>query len=869
MSEEWDPGQEEESHPEPKSSEELALPSEVLVEALARDRRAMSLDASGVLAPLMGEVIGLALGWLESHGRTCRNPMQCAETPGPLRRLLKVRRAVRDEQRQTVYAALWRYPESAMVREIRAEVRARHEELVEAVESGQLYERDELRRRLDGLERTTARDLAAVLWAAEADDPRTRELLSLLPALLPAVDDPPGRSVTADPSIRGKTSEEKAPHRAKRLELQRRVDELESELGHARGEIRTRAEDLSRAKRSLEDRTSASERLQERITALEDGAEVASERLSAAEARRRDAERSWKRASASSEAYRADLERVQTDLTKTDAERSALVRNLAASHARVQQLEAELRAIPRDKEAVADWLRREEDRLNEVLYTLEGGARDRALEEKRLRRKLEHAFLDAYTEFKEPPPVAVGGTRSLGFRALGGGDEVGRSAYEITVGPHTILVDCGISVGARHPDEQTPDISKLHRLDALLVTHAHTDHIGWIPALVAHVEEPFPIYCTRPTSELLPVMLKDSRSHYERALAAEQLKQRYNPSARAPVEAYTRDDIFEAENRLLEARVGEAVGIGTTDLRATFFPAGHILGAASVVLDGGGRRVVISGDISSDYQHTVSAFSVPDGLSNVDLLVLESTYGDRRRGPPIVAESELVEFVAGTVRDGIAVLPCFALGRAQEVLAILRSARRAGRLPGELRILVDGMINKINPVYIEQGKLDAGDFTAVGSSLDRELAIRDATGPDATPTVVVTTSGMLTGGPVIEWARRLLHDPRHRMALLGYQDEGAPGGLLRKLGRERPPHTVTLYDDRGEPVEVTVASEVVEIGLSAHADQDGLVAYAAAIRARRIVLVHGDNNARSALRDRLIHEGVCSDVVLEQEVHNS
>ncbi|MGB8989978.1 MAG: MBL fold metallo-hydrolase RNA specificity domain-containing protein, partial [Candidatus Sulfotelmatobacter sp.] len=200
-----------------------------------------------------------------------------------------------------------------------------------------------------------------------------------------------------------------------------------------------------------------------------------------------------------------------------------------------------------------------------------------------------------------------------------------------------------------------------------------------------------------------------------------------------------------------------------------------------------------------------------------------------------------------------------------EVLAILTSARRAGRLPSDLRIFVDGMINKINPSYLEQGKLEAGDFIEIGGQLDRELLI-ESSSREMTPTVVVTTSGMLNGGPVIEWARRLLPDPRHRMALLGYQDEGAPGGLLKKLAVGRPPYTVKLYGDAADVFEVKVAAPVASIGLSAHADQDGLVRYAAAVGPKRIVLVHGDDNARAELRERLVREGVCSDVELAQVV---
>lgn len=843
------------------SEEHQPLPSDVLVEALTRKRRIAALDGSSVPGWLMAEPVEVALAWLESHGKHCRHPMQCADTPGPLRPLLKMRRAASNERRHQVHSALWRYPSSRLVEAVRAEVAEAHIDLVGDIEIGALFEADALRSALDGLENARAQTLAAVLWATGLTDPRASELFRVLPSLVPAVGEMGERTAANEAAIGVTEPREKGRHREKRLALEHEVAELKKGLAAARDDRRTRAKQLARAERGSEAANEELEKLRRRIEESEQALADALDRTREAEAMLREAERLRRESSAASTAYRIDLERAQAELSDTQKERAAMVRRLSETQRRIQELEAQLRAIPREKEAIADWLEREENRLRDREYTVEGGARARVKEEMRLRRKLEIAFLDAYPEFRQERPAGIGSTRSLTFRALGGGNEVGRSAYLLSIGAHDVLLDCGIAVGARREEDQVPDLSGLARLDGLLVTHAHTDHVGWIPALVAS-RDYFPIYCTKPTAEFLPVMLHDSRGHYERFLAEERLKKKYDPTATDVVEAYTRDDIVETETRLLEARVGEPQGVGATDLTATFFPAGHILGAASVLLEGGGRQVVVSGDISGTAQRTVGAFNVPQELTDIDVLVLEATYGDRARPPANLAEDQLVEFVADSVRRGIALLPCFALGRAQEVLAILNSARRSNRLPADLKILVDGMINKINPVYIEYGKLDASDFVEVRGQVDRDLALHAAVGPDATPTAVVTTSGMLTGGPVVEWARRLLPDGRHRMALLGYQDEGAPGGLVRKLARERPPYTITLRDEEGETFEVRVAAPVENIGLSAHADQDELVDYAAAVRPKQIILVHGDQDARAALRERLIRERVCAHVEL-------
>ena len=839
------------------------LPHKVLLELLS-EPRAIKGQLSSATVPdrLMRLPIAVTATFLYQHGRNCQQPKTCRDTPGPLRRFLKAHSAeIIIKSAHQIHTALWTHPNTTMIQYVRDSLCKDNHELADAVANGDILAPGRLQKTLDHGGDAQVEFLAAVLWADGLEDAAKRDLFRLLPGFLSQEQ---VSVMVPEPGTTSQEPSEKQRHRAKRLELQDRVKELEKQLSDSHANVRSRSKDLKRATDTIQTLETERDTLNQTVEQLENQSEDLSASIRTVKTQLQETERISKQASKVSEAYRIDLEGTRGELTEAEKERGALVQRLASAHARIQELEAQTRALPRDQEAISDWLQREETRLRELEHTVEGGTRERVIEEKRLRRKLESAFLEAYPQFKQPRPPPLDSTRSLNFAALGGGDEVGRSSYLISIGVHDVLIDCGISVGASHREKQIPDLSSVTRLDALLVTHAHTDHVGWIPALVASVEH-FPIYCTKPTAELLPLMLRDSREHYERRLAQAQLQRAHDPTAPFVAEDYSRDDIFETETRLLEAPVGETIGIAGTDLTATFFPAGHILGAAGIILEGGGRRVVISGDIGSAHQHTVSSFNVPDGLGDVDLLVLESTYGDLSRPRSSVAESELVNFVSQTIAHGIALLPCFALGRAQEVLAILNSARRAGRLPHDLKILTDGMINKINPIYTEHAKLDPGDFVEIGGQLDRDIAVEGAVCGEMTPTVVVTTSGMLTGGPVIEWARRLLPDSRHQMALLGYQDEGAPGGLLKKLvSQDRPPYPVTLHDQAGSPLEVTVAARVKLIGMSAHADQDGLVAYAAAVRPKRIVLVHGEEHARSKLSERLIRDGVCKDVELAQ-----
>lgn len=836
---------------------ECALPPGVIAEALARSRRISQLDATGVPGWLMADPIQAALSWLRGHGAICSNPRNCNETPGPLRRLLKQRPKAQEGQALLIHESLWRFQGVEMIAQVRRMVRDRHSVLVEEIESETLFAEDRLHELLGGPGLDVV-GLAAALWASGLATPAARELFQLLPAFCPDDSGPPVAARAPDPSIAAATTE-KTRHRDKRIELQAKVKELETQISHLRSDLKNRGKERARSEAliaSLREQAAAAEAARHGIDDLQ-------QKLREARGEGTTHRRERDQATSAGNALRKELDRAIGELSNAETERGAVVLALASAQTKIEALENQLAAIPRDTDAIADWLSREEERLNEDVLTLQGGDRKRAAEGKRLRRKLEQAFREAYPDYVPPRPAPIGEKRHVDFLARGGGSEVGRSCYELQLGPHKFLVDCGLAVG-RRPEDQVPDLAGLERLHALLVTHAHTDHVGWIPALAAQVEHRFPIYCTSATAQLLPIMLNDSRRHYERSMAERQLIAEHDPFAAEVAEAYTRDDLYDVETRLREARMSVRQNIAGTDVFATFFPAGHILGAASILIEGGGRRILFSGDISSERQYTVAAFSLPEDLEPVDLLVLESTYGDRARDPLGMAESALIKFVCDTVQSGIALLPSFALGRAQEVLAILARARKDRVAPSDLRIVVDGMIRTVNEVYSEYDKLDPSDFDQISSRADRDLVIKEAS--RGTPTVVVTTSGMLAGGPIVDWASRLLPNPRNRMALLGYQDEGAPGGALRKAASGRPPYSFSLRGEGGEEIVVRVAAPVIDIPLSAHADQAGLVAYARRARSDRIVLVHGGDHARERLKPLLEAEQVAAEISLREDI---
>src|SRR5205807_2578473 len=197
---------------------------------------------------------------------------------------------------------------------------------------------------------------------------------------------------------------------------------------------------------------------------------------------------------------RRELRRLQEAQRAIELERSDLAGQLAALRRDHEHLKLQLASIPRGLDAIMEVLRAEEDRIQNDRTIKSGGAKQHADEEWTAYRKLEKAFLDAHPEYRTPPPVKIRPKVPLRLVALGGSGEVGRSCYLLELGKHRILVDCGIKPS--ECEDLHPEIERLERVDALILTHAHTDHIGWVPALVRRFPE-LDIYCSEGTAALI------------------------------------------------------------------------------------------------------------------------------------------------------------------------------------------------------------------------------------------------------------------------------------------------------------------------------------------------------------------------------
>jgi Cft2 family RNA processing exonuclease len=436
---------------------------------------------------------------------------------------------------------------------------------------------------------------------------------------------------------------------------------------------------------------------------------------------------------------------------------------------------------------------------------------------------------------------------------LGGADEVGASSTLIEIAGKRILVDVGIRISPKTnrgiQNDQLPDLHPISAgggFDYLLVTHAHTDHTGALPLVVEQYPH-VPVLATRPTQVLTRILQADAQRI---------MKTKQEEEGELPIF----DEI--ASQRLLDAfqtvEFNQPIHLGE-GLQVTYHVAGHIAGAAMLVFESEEGTLVMSGDVSLNQQRAVVSAKVP--RIKADALVLESTYGGKLHANRDAEEKRIIASLkAVTEGGGKALIPAFALGRAQEVLQIILAYRDQLDVP----VYVDGMVRAVCNGYatfpdllpINTVKM-AGEkhlFFREKVKAIQTNAERDAMLADDAPAVIIASSGMLTGGASAMYAKKMAGNPKNAIFLTGYQDEEAPGKMLQRLmkAREETDGEGTIKID-GQPV--TVRCMIDTYSLSAHADEAELVSMAEAMDAGEIMLVHGDPSARHSLATRLRQRG--------------
>ncbi len=435
---------------------------------------------------------------------------------------------------------------------------------------------------------------------------------------------------------------------------------------------------------------------------------------------------------------------------------------------------------------------------------------------------------------------------------LGGADEVGASCTVIDIAGKKILVDAGIRISPKTSrglqNDQLPHLAHLTDIggpDAILITHAHTDHTGALPQVVRSYPR-VPIYATKATIDLSRVLLLDS---------SRLMGTRFEAEGELPL--YDTADVELLLDNWQPVEFNKALKLGA-DLQATFHPSGHIAGAAMIVFESTEGVLVMGGDDSVSEQRTVVSAKPP--RIRADALVLESTYGGRQHANRKYEEQRLIDTIKQVTDGGGKVLiPAFALGRAQEVIQIILAYRDQLNVP----VYVDGMVRAVCDAYA--GFSDILPKNTVKMARNRPLFFRENVhavkskqqredimrGTD--PFVVVASSGMLTGGASVAYAAAFASDERNGIFLTGYQDEESPGRFLQNVMRRKERGEVPLLQLGND--KVPLRCHLGTYSLSAHADENELIALADAMDAQRVFLVHGDAEARGSLWEKMKGRG--------------
>ncbi|NYT12494.1 MAG: beta-CASP ribonuclease aCPSF1 [Methanomassiliicoccales archaeon] len=433
----------------------------------------------------------------------------------------------------------------------------------------------------------------------------------------------------------------------------------------------------------------------------------------------------------------------------------------------------------------------------------------------------------------------IDGESWIRVTALGGYREVGRSATLLSTRESKILIDCGVDVSSNEngsPYFNAPEIQPLDSIDCVVITHAHLDHCGLLPALYKYGYDG-PVYCTPPTRDMMSLLTLDY------------IKVSFGEGRRSPYES---SHIRDMVSHCIPLKYGETTDI-TPDIRLTLQNAGHILGSAvcHFHIGDGLYNIAFTGDMKFERSWLFNATA--NKFPRLETLITESTYGAHHDMQPSRGEAanQLKSILERTLsKQGKVLIPVFAVGRSQEVMLVMEELMRTGKVP-TVPVYLDGMIweaTAIHTAYPEylnsqlrtqifqmgQNPFLSEIFNRVDSSDMRERISHD---PE--PCIVLATSGMMNGGPVLEYLKNWADNPKNSLIFVGYQAEGTLG---RNIQRGYSELTLT---ERGNPVTVKFKMNVDTCdGFSGHSDRRQLINYFASLEPRpeRVIIGHGEES---------------------------
>ncbi|MBI3026604.1 beta-CASP ribonuclease aCPSF1 [Candidatus Woesearchaeota archaeon] len=421
---------------------------------------------------------------------------------------------------------------------------------------------------------------------------------------------------------------------------------------------------------------------------------------------------------------------------------------------------------------------------------------------------------------------------------LGSGRQVGRSCIFLQTPESRVLLDCGINVAS--PDKPYPYLDapefNINELDAVILSHAHIDHCGFIPYLFKYGYKG-PVYCTEPTRDVSALLLLD----YIKIQRQE---------GQDPI--FTSEEVKEMVKHTITLEYDEVSDV-TPDVRITLYNAGHILGSAMVHLHIGNglHNILYSGD--QKYGKTLLLEPAVTMFPRLETLMLEATYGGKDNLMPHRQETdeELMNTIKETTeRGGKVLIPTLGVGRAQEVMLAIEAMAREGRMP-QVPVFIDGMVWDVTaihtayPEYLnnsirklifhkDQNPFLNEVFKRVGSQKER-MDVIEQTGP----CVILATSGMLTGGPSVEYLKHLCDNPRNTLGFVNYQGEGSMGKRIQIGERE------FTFSGGGKQEMLQIKMQVCTVeGFSGHSSRNQLMNFVAKCepRPKKVIVNHGENS---------------------------
>ena len=405
---------------------------------------------------------------------------------------------------------------------------------------------------------------------------------------------------------------------------------------------------------------------------------------------------------------------------------------------------------------------------------------------------------------------------SLDVKILGAANEVGRSGFLVNCGGTNLLLDYGVMFAHKREPPQYPLHVKPKDVDAAIITHAHLDHSGYIPAL--YVSGNTEVYATPPTFDLSQLLIEDMLK----------IEKNAHPFGLPELNNMMRNA------KEIEYKQKVKKGNATFELRES----GHVLGGSTVLVESNKKKLFYTGDIKVKGSRMLREADLDVG--EIDMLITESTYSQTEQTPRQESEKQLIEFANEVMdRKGTLFIPSFSVERSQEIACVLKSANF------KHKIIMDGMALKVNeiifrhPEYLRDPKVFAdaiNEAVSIRQHNERKHALEE-------PCVVISPAGMLVGGNAVYYLQHLAFDEKNGIALVSYQGEGTPGRKLLDTGK---------VSTRGKDLKVT--AEVKQFEFSGHSDRNELFDMLKQIQGNpKVLTVHGDEESCSTFAKE-IHE---------------